>query len=57
MKRFDEPKVVLKSKIPFKRKKLDLSIYTFDKIVTEKSFEDIILDESPSSYNFKYLSN
>ena len=29
----------------------------FDEIPIEQSFEDTILDESPSLYNFKYLSN
>ena len=44
-------------KVPFERKKLDLSIYTFDETPIEQLFEDIILDESLISYNFKDLSN
>ena len=49
-------KVVLKSRVPFKRKKPDLSIYTFDETPIEQSFEESLLDASLSFYNFKYLS-
>ena len=36
----EEHDVVLKSKVPFKRKTLDLSIFTFDETSIEKSFKD-----------------
>ena len=49
-------KVALKTRVPFERKKLDLSIYTFDVTLIEQSFEETLLDASPSFYNVKYLS-
>ena len=49
-------KVILKTRVPFERKRLDLSIYTFDETPIEQSFEETLLDASSSFYNFKYLS-
>ena len=51
----EEPEVVLKSIVSFERKKLDLSIYTFDETPMEQFIEDTILDESPSLNNCKSL--
>ena len=56
----EEPEVVnvkeimLKARVPFERKKLNLSIYTFDEISIEQTVEETILDKSPS---LNYLSN
>ena len=49
-------KIILKTRVPFKRKKLDLSIYTFGETPIEQSFEETLLHALPSFYNFKYLS-
>ena len=47
---------MLKARVPFERKKKhDLSTYTFDDTPIEQSFEETLLDASPSFYNFKYL--
>ena len=55
----EEPEVeksVLKVRVPFKRKKLYLSIYTFDETPIEQSFEETLLHALQIFYNFKYLS-
>jgi len=49
--------VVLKTRVPFEEKKLELSIYTFDETLIEQSFQEALLDESLCFYNFKSLSN
>ena len=46
--------VMLNVRVPFERKKLDLSIYIFDETSIEQTVEETILDKSPS---LNYLSN
>ena len=48
----------LHSKLEFlsKERNLTLNIYTFDETLIEQSFEETLLDASPSFYNVKYLS-
>ena len=40
-------KVILKDRVSFERKKLDLNIYTFDDTQIEQSFEETLFHESP----------
>ena len=40
----EEPEVVLKSIVSFERKKLDLSIYTFDETPMEQFIEDTMMN-------------
>jgi hypothetical protein len=52
----DQEEVVLKSKVPFERKRLDLSIYTFDEPPMER-MEDQLQEEFQREDPNKYWSN
>jgi len=56
-KSINQPEVLIKSKISFERRKLELSIYTFDETPMEQFIENTILNGSPSLNTCKSLSN